>query len=530
MATYGDEYYRKYNHEITKKHRLYERYAKDWDLYEMSYKGGKEFIDYSLHKHARESWTNHEERQNEGICFNYAAAIVDLFNFYLTEKSSTRQFETISVRGLTGGDPDIKKQMRRNIKGFDKDQQWNMFLQDADLHGTNFDVFLNYAQRRASIVGSVGILIDKPSGPYRNKTDEINAGVYPYVTAFSLLDIFDWKYVRNKNTARQELVYLKLKEGDDKYLLWFLDRWERWEDVNGNMKLMESGKNTLGEIPFVWLPNVSGLDYWYIGESDIKEISRITASIIRNISCGEEMLKFCGFPMLVLPKEVDSYDDDGSSNQDVGPTAVLDKDPEMGAGGSPEWLEPQIQQAIEAVLDWTDRKADEIYRIAHLSGVHGQRKSNNEVASGLALRYEFQQLNSVLLQKSQNLSEAELQIIKYWLKWQNRTDILNSVTVQRPKSFSVDELATSLENIFNAIVEIPSDHFAKVAYKHAVTQVLPDMADTDTEAVNKEIDKNAKAGGTDNSAEEEGVAAASQSDEKKKSGNKAKTKKSGSKK
>ena len=79
-------------------------------------------------------------------------------------------------------------------------------------------------------------------------------------------------------------------------------------------------------------------------------------------------------------------------------------------------------------------------------------------------------------------------------------------------------------------MEIPSDHFAKVAYKHAVTQVLPDMADTDTEAVNKEIDKNAKAGGTDNSAEEEGVAAASQSDEKKKSGNKAKTKKSGSKK
>jgi len=259
---------------------------------------------------------------------------------------------------------------------------------------------------------------------------------------------------------------------------------------DGTVHMTGFGSNPLNEIPFVWIPNITSIASWYLGESDIKEISRITGSIIRNMSCGEEMLKFCGFPVLVLPKEPEGYDtDDASSEQEIGPRAILEKDPEHGEGGSPEWMEPKIQEATEANLAWTDRKVDEIYRVAHLSGVHGQRKSNNEVSSGLALRYEFQQLNSVLLQKSQNLSEAELQIIKYWLKWQNHYDMIDSITVTRPKSFSVDELSMDLENVFSTIDKVPSEHYKRLALKKIAMQTMPDMKDADIETIINEIDK-----------------------------------------
>jgi len=491
-----DAYYDKYNEEIDEKNNIYKNNIDDWKLYGLSYKGGDEFIEYSLHKHDRESYANHVERQNEGICFNYSSAIIDLFNFYLTEKPSSREFEAITLRGRKNPkqDSDIKNRIKRSIGQFDKkDTQWLMFLQDADLHNKNFDVFLNHTQKIASIYGSAGILISKPNVSYQTRAEEIKNRVYPFVTVFRLPDIYDWEFTRNINSGRFELSYLKLKESDTEYLIWFKSKWERWQKIENETKLIDSGENPLGEIPFVWVPNITSLDSWYIGESDIKEISRISASIIRNISCGEEMLKFCGFPMLVLPKEAEGYDtDDGEEDQPSGPRAVLEKDPEYGTNGSPEWLEPQILDATEANLAWTDRKVDEIYRIAHLSGVHGQRKSNNEVASGLALRYEFQQLNSVLLQKAQNLSEAELQVIKYWLKWQNHGEMIDNITVTRPKSFSVDELALDIDNLFSAISEIPSEHFKKLALKHISLQMLPDMKDADIEKVTKEIDKNAK--------------------------------------
>ena len=58
-----DAYYDKYNEDIEAKHDLYKENIKDWELYELAYNGGEDFINYSLHKHERESYANHVERQ-----------------------------------------------------------------------------------------------------------------------------------------------------------------------------------------------------------------------------------------------------------------------------------------------------------------------------------------------------------------------------------------------------------------------------------------------------------------------------------
>lgn len=456
--------------ELTKKHELHTRLGYDWDFYELAYDGGRPFIAKSLHKHDRESDNNWRERVQEGICLNYCKATVDLFNFYLTEKPASRQLGIL-----------------------ENDVQWQSFFTDCDMMGTNFELYLKEMQKIASIFGAVGILVDKSKAEFTNKAEEIDNNVYPYCAYYTLPNILDWKYSRNI-ANKPVLTYLKLKESDSVYTIWTSDTWERWEIPSQKDKskpepvMIESGINKLKEIPFIWMTNQRRMGkYPYIGVSDIIEVSLITASIIRNVSCGDEVIKFAGFPMMRKPMESDNT---GTTEDIVGVRGVLEFDSSQGEAGKPDWLESAIQEPIVAILDWVDRKVDELYRICHLSGVHGQRKSNNEVSSGIAIRYEFQQLNAVLIQKSANMTEAELLILNYWLKWQKLDDLFKKTKISRDNNFSIDDLTISLENSFKAIDQIPSNKFGLLLRQYIVKQMLPNMTDADYTEISEELVKN----------------------------------------
>lgn len=447
---------------LKKKHELYDFYIDSWNFYGLSYEGGRPFIKFALQRHPRETVMNYNQRVHEGINFNYSSSIVDLFNFYLTEKEPIRVLD-----------------------GLEEDPLWKMFEKDSDLKGTDFNIFMDESQKIASIYGTVGILVNKPAASSNNRQSQIDNKIYPYCVSYTPQNILDWKFEINIETHRPFLSYLKLKEKDYKYMIWTQDTWEIWlYDPNkvGKPVRLQSGTNNLGIIPFLWMPNIKDIINPYIGESDIKEISLIVASITRNISQGDEVIKYSGFPMLRKPMR---KADDPTEEDVVGEQAVLEFDPSMGDNGKPDWLESEIMEPIEGILKWTDRKADEIFRISHLSGVHGQRKSNNEVASGMALRYEFQQLNSVLGQKGNNMDEGEMKIIKLWLKWQNETKEIN---VRREKSFSVDDLTISLDNIFKTMDKTVSDTFYKKAQEEAAKITLPDLSDEDHEIIKKEIE------------------------------------------
>jgi len=327
--------------ELQKTHSLYNENIKDWAFYTLAYEGGRPFIDYALQRHQRESPSNWKSRQDEGICFNYSSIIIDLFNFYLTEKPAVRDL------GLLKNDPLFK-----------------MFLKDCDLENTNFDVFLNESQKMAAISGAVGILIDKPNSRNKILKDDITQGIYPYCAPFTLPNILDWQHERDPITNRPVLTYLKLLDYDNRYLLWWQDHWEIWElPLNGPSQfrvhrhtdtsdytpkpgdnkyanqpgqpypqgnkseepiMVDDGDNPLGEIPFIWFQNIKSVINKYIGVSDIKEIARITASLVRNISYGEEVIKFAGFPQARRPMVREGSE----INNEAGVTAILEFDPE----------------------------------------------------------------------------------------------------------------------------------------------------------------------------------------------------------
>jgi len=457
--------------ELEKKHPIHVDNEEAWNFYRLAYDGGRPFISEALVQHPLESQKNWRTRIKEGICFNYSAAIVDLFSFYLTERPPVR-----------------------HMSGVEKDTQWKMFEKDADLSGTDLDTFLNNSQKISSVYGSSGVLVNK-AAKGKTRAEEIKRGIYPYCSLYTLSNVYDWEWEKNPESNRPELSYLKLKEADsDTFTIWTRDVWEVWRlmtteeahrmrEWKSSATIISRGTNPLGEIPFVWLPNIKNIYTPYLGISDIREISYITASIIRNLSHGEEVIKFAGFPMLRLPMLKEGEEPAG---ENVGVRAVQEFPPD-NPQAKPDWMEAAIAEPIDAVLRWIDRKTDETYRVAHLSGVHGQRKSNNEVASGLALRYEFQQLNSVLIQKNANLLEAEQNIIRLWLKWQNNEEMYDDVKITRSPHFSIDDLSMSLDSIIKTMAQVESKTFKEKAQKHMTKMVLPDLTDTDYEQIEKEI-------------------------------------------
>jgi hypothetical protein len=487
--------------ELLETHDTYADRISDWTFWGLAYSGGTRFIDFALQKHIRESDSNWENRQDEGVCFNYSSIVIDLFNFYLTEKPALRELGPLV-----------------------KDTLWQLFIKDADLYGTNFDVFLNESQKLAAIYGAVGILIDKPKSTNEIVREDIRDRVYPYCASFTLPNILDWKHERDPVTNRPTLTYLKLFDYDNRYLLWWRDRWEVWaipENTTGGMRIhkhtdtsnyqprpgsnkyaahpgkvtsaltstedpimVDQGDNPLGEIPFLWFQNIKNIEDPYIGESDIKEISRISASIIRNVSYGEEVIKFAGFPQARRPMAREGED----INNEAGVTAILEFDPSLGEAGKPDWLEAAVNEPVGAILNWINKKVEETFQLAHLSGLNAQRTSGSAVRSGIAMRYEYQQLGLVLGKKSSNLTETELGIIKYWLKWQKSEKDFDQIKISRSADFSIDDLSQNLENSIMADRLIPELTFKKELMKVVAKKVLPDVPDSKIEEIHNAID------------------------------------------
>lgn len=455
---------------LLKKHPVYEANIDNWKFWGLAYDGGKPFIQKVLYRNERESSTNYQQRLKEAFNFNYCKSVVDLFNFYLTEKPCIR-----------------------NIGDLTEDRQWQMFFQDCDFQGTNLPVFINEAQKFSSVYGSLGVLVNKPrSGG--NLKEEIKNKIYPYCSVFTMPHIWDWKIGVNPVNGRPILTYLKLECDDGTILIWYENEWQRWalpgNQVSADPEMIESGPVAIGEIPFVWMPNTKNMTNPILGSSDIEEISLISASMVRNFSCGEEIVRWAAFPMLRLPMRAEG---DEPLEERVGVTAVHEFNPEHGDGGKPDWMPTEVAEPIDAILRYSDRKIDELHRIAHLSGVHGHRRSKNVVSSGISLRYEFQQINASLMIKATFMAEAELKIIKLWLKWQKKEELIDEIHVERSKAFSVDDLSASLDNLTKAMEQVHSATFNAAAQRYLVRRVLPDMSEKEFAVVQDEIEKNKEA-------------------------------------
>ena len=430
----------------------------DWKFFKQAYDGGSEFIKRIITRNPRESAGNFKDRITECFYFNYAATIIGLYSFAIMEQEPSH-----------------------NLGALSSDEAWKLFVKNVDLFGTDFKDFIDRSQITASIFGTTGVLVSKP--PVQEKVPkqyELDNNIYPYLTKYSPDQILESVFERNPINHRIELAYIRLKDIDGRIQEWSKTHvmiWAKPIESSNNKKISDtaicsySGINPLGEIPFVFMKNLYNENSISHGLSDLREIAAISGSIIRDTSIGTESLKNAGFPMMRKPKLKEGDDEIDES----GPTAILEFDSADGEAGKPDWLKPEIRDTIISTLEWIDRKVDEIYRVSFLSGMHNQAKGT-QVTSGVALRYELKQLTSVLTQKTKSLSELELGIMDFWLKWQNQTELKSQIHISRPIDFTMDELSTNANLITASLDSISSDEYNKQAQLKIVSMLLPGLS------------------------------------------------------
>jgi len=446
--------------ELKETHILYDMNIAEWLFRGKAYKGGPDFLKEVIYQHIREEDEAYAQRLKEAYNFNYCATVINLMAHFLCATPPARELGALGHR-----------------------QDWLDFQENSDTKGTDFDVFLGETQKLASIYSTAGILCDKASGEYETN----DQSMYPYVSSYAPVNILDWQYSRVKGSNAQELTFIKLKDSYNSYLCWDKEKWERYVVSKNGSEIIdfEEGENPLGIIPFVWLPNIRGIEYDFIGQSDICDVAYINASICRNASECEMSLKYSAFPMLLMPDEVITGDETDNSEVVVGREAVLNFDPEYNA--KPSWLESPILDVVKGTIEWLDFKIEETYRSCLLSSLTAQ-KDKAQTKSEKAIRAEQAVLNAILSKKADNMIEAEKQIVKFFTMWQNCDELYSTYHTSKTRQFNIEEMSTQLTNSFLAIKNIPSETFAKNIYKKIAVSLLPNAPVNQLSMIEKEIE------------------------------------------
>lgn len=462
-------------------HKLYNNNASEWKLLLSLYEGIKSIIANGyITKHEREPQKAYDRRKNELFGFGYSRSVIELFHFYL-----------------------FKKPPKRTIGALKNDAIFSMFNDDADLYGNSLPAVLMEISLYAAVLGHMGILVDKSSSEFQTRAQQIEAKVYPYVARYFPDAILDWVFERDENN-RPRLAMIKLLDDDEQYRIWRLDRWEVWElpkDSNGNFDksnldaeaiYIDGGSNPLNEIPFMWLYNQKSKDKG-IGVSDIHEIARIDLSIIRNLSQIEEIINFSAFPIMRKPMRDASPTKKNQPQQDdeVSVQSVQEFDPEVPES-KPDWMPSSAAEPIVAILGAIEKKVSEIYRASNAGGM-AATEIQTQAKSGVALKTEFQLLNAKLAGKAMNLDKTEMRVVQLVCLWEDLTaKYEKDYSVERDRSYDIENLAADLENAVTAKTVVISQKFDELLQKQTARQILPTADEDDMATIDQEIEDSVK--------------------------------------
>lgn len=462
--------------DLLAKHKDYQENKAEWDLLLAVYEGIKQIKKMGyIKRHEREPEESYRRRMEELYGLGYSKSIIDIFHFYL-----------------------FKKPPKRELKSLNNDEAWQLFLKDANLFGDSFDTTIMDIALYSAIEGHMGILVDRPNTIELTRKQQIDNGIYPYIARYFPSAIYDWEMGKDE-FGKPVLKMIKLLDDNGQFRIWFTDSWEVWElpkkedgspdisNTEAEAIFIESGPNPIGIVPFVWHYNIKGKNMG-VGVSDISEISRIDLSIIRNLSQIEEVINYAAFPMLLKPKmAADPKKTNVSQTEDeVSVQAVQEFDPEY-PNSIPQWMETEVADPIRAIIEFIVKKIEEIYRASNAGGT-STTEASTQAKSGVALKTEFQLLNSKLVSKAIQLEKTENSVIGLWLKWEEKEKLMKDIKIARERQFDIDNLANDLENAVVAKTVVLSATFSALLQKQVARTALPTASEKDMAAIDSEIE------------------------------------------
>ena len=241
----------------------------------------------------------------------------------------------------------------------------------------------------------------------------------------------------------------------------------------GESVTLEELPNKLGKIPAVILYNQRSPSR-YIGLSSLVDVAELQQSIYNELSEIEQLIRLTNHPSLVKTDSVEA-------SAGAGSVVLLpdDLDPNL----KPYQLQPS-GASLDSVMNSIKEKVSAIDRISHLGAVRTIRETPT---SGIALRTEFNMLNSKLSEQADLLQLAEEQVWDLYADWQ---DIVFDGDIEYPNNFDIRDYAGDLDFFQKAkLASVKSETFNKEVDKLIAGAVVQD--EEVLHEINTQIDEQA---------------------------------------
>ncbi len=412
-----------------------------WQFLLDAYTGLGGFRDGSyLIRHKREPEEKFERRKRLAYYPNYVKKIVDTFVSQVFRKPPQRKLTP----------------------------EYELFVNDVDKTGTYVDDFMRRVFKLSLIFGTVFVLVDKPSEEAQTKAQEIEKKLLPYATVRLPWQVQDYELDEFGNLKK--IVFKEKKE-----VLRELTK-EYFRVYKGNKLTLEK-ENPLGKIPVVVVRSSEKLLYEELfSEPFIYTIAMLNYELYNLISEIREILRNITFPILVYPSK-----DESITKVEIGTENAILYNPEFG--GKPDFIAPP-PAPVEVYMEYAKWIVEQIYRAVNLEFTLGSQTQK----SGVALEFEFQNLNTLLSGFAMNLEQAEYEIANLVANWHGKEKFDGVIDYR--KDFSFRDVERELKIAMDSLsLNVPSPTFKTEVYKYVARINLNDKVDDKTlERIDKEIE------------------------------------------
>ncbi len=432
----------------------------DWNFLYDSYTGLGGYKDGSyLVRYPRETDDKYGRRKELAVYPNFVRKIVDTYTAHL--------FKDPPVRETT--------------------DNYARFIDNVDRSGTYIDDFMKKVAKLSLVFGTVFVIVDKPPGRARTKAQELEMGLFPYATVrlpSQVEEVEIDEYGRIKSiTFKEEKRYRILNE----------TTWKIATDRKGNSVIRE-GEHDLGRVPVVpvsWTDPV--LPTEMLVPPFILDIARLNFDLYNAISELREILRNITFPILTLPIK-DEQTASQLKDLTIGTENCIPYNPE--GGGEPSFIAPPAEPA-KVYLEYINFLIEQIYKSVNLEFALGSQTGK----SGVALEFEFQQVNIILSGIAVNLEKAEYEIANLVELWLGGKGFTGSISYNR--DFSFRDVERDLKIAMDSIALGISSTFEAEMKKKLARDILGDYLD---EKVLERIDREVEGlEGLDNQLKSEGL-------------------------
>lgn len=408
--------------EITKaiksrKHPDYEEFHPQWQFFEDSYRGGRQWFDTHLFKYHKEGETEFEDRKARAYRFNHAKEVVELVGRYL---------------------------FRANIhRSENAPEEVKAFWKRMSKRGWDVDESIPVLSKWASVFGRIWVVVDatKVDGEVVTQRDLKDANYRVFTYHVRPQDVMDMAY--NEDDGQLDWILIRESYRDslsplleqssirERFRLWtrnvsVLYEYDYTNASNkDNLLEREPVEHGLGMVPVVPLDDQSSSDD-YTSTSLIADIAYLDRAVANYLSNLDAIIQDQTFSQLAMPAQAAIFgDDDETTAQrnnmiEVGKKRVFLYDGE--GGGEPHYLSPDPKQA-ELIIKAIRQIINEIY---HSVGVAGERTKQDNAqgidnSSGVAKAYDFDRINSLLSSKGKVLERFENRVLNLVLAYHGTT-------------------------------------------------------------------------------------------------------------